>query len=57
MIESNHEFADNKHKPLTAPDLYLNQVFLIIRARGRPGKIPVGEISRPQTATIVVVFK
>ena len=42
---------------LTAPDLYLNQAFLIICARGRPGKIPEDEISRPQTATIVVVNK
>ena len=37
--------------------MYLNQAFLIIRARGRAGKIPEDEISRPQTATNVVVNK
>ena len=40
---------------MTAPDLYLNQAFLIIRARGRTGEIPVGEISRPQTVNVVVI--
>ena len=42
---------------MTTPDLYLNQAFLIIRARGRTGEFPVGEISRPQTATIVMVIE
>ena len=40
---------------MTAPDLYLNQAFLIIRARGRTGEIPVGEISRPQIINVVVI--
>ena len=40
---------------LTAPDLYLNQAFLIICVRGRTGEIPVGEISRPQTVNVVVI--
>ena len=34
---------------LTAPDYcYLNQAFLILRTRGRPGKILVSEIGRSQ---------
>ena len=40
---------------VTAPDLYLNQAFLIIRTRGRTGEIPVGEISRSQTVNVVVI--
>ena len=45
------------HGDVTAPDLYLNQAFLIIHSRDRPGKIPFGEISRPQTVYMVVVIE
>ena len=34
---------------------YLNQAFYTIRAGGRAGEIPVGEISRPQTVNDVVM--
>ena len=44
----------SRHK-VTAPDLYLNQAFLIIHTRGRAGEIPVGEISRSQTVDVVVI--
>ena len=44
-----------KYECLTAPDWYLNQAFLTIRTRGRPGKVPVGEISRSPTVYMVVV--
>ena len=40
---------------LTAPDLYLNEAFLITRTKGRTGDIPVGEISRPQAVNVVVI--
>ena len=42
---------------VTAPDWYLDQVFLSIRTRGRPGKVPVGEINRSQTVCMVMVIK
>ena len=42
---------------LTAPDWYLNQTFLSIRTRGRPGKVPVGEINRSQTVCMVMVIE
>ena len=42
---------------VTAPDLYLNQAFLITRTWGRPGKFSAGEVIGPQTATDVVMIK
>ena len=42
---------------VTAPDWYLNQVFLTIRTRGKPGKVPVGEINRSQTVCMVMVIE
>ena len=42
---------------MTGPGWYLNQVFLTIRTRGRPGKVPVGEINRSQTVCRVMVIE
>ena len=36
---------------------YLNQAFLSICTRGRPGKVPVGEINRSQTVCMVMVIE
>ena len=48
---------DAKDAPLTAATAYLNQAFLTVRARGRPGKFPVGEINRSQTVCVVMVIE
>ena len=42
---------------MTTPDWYLNQAFLSIRTRGRPGKVLVGEINRSQTVCMVMVIE
>ena len=42
---------------VTAPDWYLNQATLTIRTRGRPGKVPMGEINRSQTVCMVMVIE
>ena len=42
---------------VTAPNWYLNQAFLTIRARGRADEFPVGEISRSQTVCVVMVIE
>ena len=49
------EYVPTAEEVLTAPDLYLNQAFLITRTRGRTGDIPVGEISRPQAVNVLVI--
>ena len=42
--------SDQTFNPLTTPDLYLNQAFLLLleRTSGRPGKVPVGGNSNSQ---------
>ena len=42
---------------MTAATAYLNQAFLTVRARGRPGKFPVGVINRSQTVCVVMVIE
>ena len=56
MKNSNVNRSDWQFKSkMTAPDLYLNQAFLITRTRGRTGDIPVGEINRPQADNMMVI--
>ena len=42
---------------MTAATAYSNQAFSSIRTRGRPGKVPMGEINRSQTVCMVMVIE
>ena len=57
IFENYLMFSQMVRNHMTVATAYSKKAFSSLRTRGRPGKVPVGEINRSQTVCMVMVIE